>query len=89
MEKIKYKISRYIKNDKLDIDNIMKDYNNYIYAIINNSNFKINEEDKEDIIIDVYMILWKNQKKLDLNKSMSAYIAGIVKNLVLKEVRKT
>ena len=67
----------------------MKDYNNYIYAIINNSNFKINEEDKEDIIIDVYMILWKNQKKLDLNKSMSAYIAGIVKNLVLKEVRKT
>ena len=89
MEKINNKISEYIKNDKLDIEKIMEDYNNYIYTIINNFNFKFVEEDKEDIIIDVYLTLWNNQKKLDFNKSLSPYIAGIVKNLVLKKIRKT
>ena len=69
MEKINNKISEYIKNDKLDIEKIMEDYNNYIYTIINNFNFKFVEEDKEDIIIDVYLTLWNNQKSWILIKA--------------------
>ena len=33
-------------------------------------------------MLDVFLTLWKNQGKLDREKSMSAYIGGITKNLM-------
>ena len=44
-------------------------------------------EDEEEIILDVYLTLWNNKDKLDINKSMTSYIAGITKNLILKKAR--
>ena len=69
-------------NNKLDIEKIMKDYANYIYSIIRNSYIKLSDEDIEEIVLDVFLTLWKNKLKLDKNKSMSAYISGITKNLI-------
>lgn len=72
----------------MKIEEIMKKYNNYIYTIINRTPIVLSKEDKEEIILDVYLTLWNNKEKLNINKSMTAYIAGITNRLILKKARK-
>ena len=48
----------------------------------------LSNEDKEEIISEVFFILWKNKHKLDINKNLSSYIAGITRNLVKEYLRK-
>lgn len=52
------------------------------------ANASLNNEDKEEIISEVFFILWKNKDKLDYNKKMSSYIAGIARNVVKEYLRK-
>ena len=87
MEHNNIKISSYISDNKLDIENVMKDYTNYISTKIRNNARILYNEDIEEIILDVFMALWKNQYKLDFNKSMSAYISGITNNLIKYKLR--
>lgn len=87
MKEINEKIDYYMEGNNLKIEEIMKKYNHYIYAILNNSNSKLSNEDIEEILLDVYLTLWNNKEKLDVNKSLSAYIGGITKNLILKKYR--
>ena len=87
MEIEKDVIYMYIKeNSEIDIEKVMKDYTGYIWSIIKNSGF-ITCEDTEEIISDVFLVLWNNRKKLDINKKMSSYICGITKNLIKKKFR--
>ena len=81
------KIYTYIENNKLQMEQIMANYSNYISTIIRNSYIELSSEDKEEILLDVFLTLWKNQEKLDINKSMSAYISGITKNLIKYKYR--
>lgn len=59
----------------------------YVFVIIKNSKYNFGNEDIEEIASDVFLTLWKNQDKLDINKEMVSYIAGITKNLILKKQR--
>ena len=81
------KIYSYISKGKLEIEQIMKDYTNYVFAIIKKSYAQFSKEDIEEIASDVFLILWNNQNKLDVNNSMSAYIRGITKNLIKQKCR--
>ena len=82
-------IKRYIKNNELDLERIINEYSSYIAIIINNmASTNLSNEDKEEIISEVFFILWKNKHKLDINKSLSSYIAGITRNLVKEYLRK-
>lgn len=82
-------IKRYIKNNELDLERIINEYSSYIAIIINNmASTNLSNEDKEEIISKVFFILWKNKHKLDINKSLSSYIAGITRNLVKEYLRK-
>lgn len=65
----------------------MEIYTPYIYKIIINRNIKLNDEDIEEIVSDVFLALWNNRERLDLNKKMSSYLAGITKNLLSKKIR--
>ena len=79
-------IYMYIKEDMLDIDKIIDDFSGYLYTIIQNAgNFM--KEDIEEIISDTYLILWNNQYKLDLDKKLSSYLVGIVKNLIKQKYK--
>lgn len=80
MEVKNKKIYLYIENNNLKIEEIMNDYTNYIYTIIRNFNTSLSKEDIEEIVLDVFLTLWKNQYKLDINKNISSYIGGITKN---------
>lgn len=82
-------IKNYIKNNELDLERIINEYSSYIAIIINNmASTNLSNEDKEEIISEVFFILWKNKHKLDINKSLSSYIAGITRNLVKEYLRK-
>ena len=81
------KIYNYIKDNSLDMEIIMQEYTNYIYGAIKNIGIYLNEEDKEEIVLDVFLTLWNNQEKLDVNKNISSYIGGIAKNLIKKKYR--
>lgn len=81
------KIYSYIENNRLKVKEVIKDYTNYIYAIIKNFNLNLPAEDAEEVVLDVFLALWKNTEKLDINKSMTAYIGGITKNLIKYKFR--
>lgn len=81
------KIYHYIENGNLQIEKIIADYSNYINTIIRNSYINLSSEDTEEVVLDVFLTIWKNQEKLDISKSMSAYISGITKNLVKYKYR--
>ena len=82
-------IKHYIKNNELDLEKIIKDYSNYINTIITNmAKLNLNNEDKEEIVSEVFFILWKNKDKLDYNKRLSSYIAGVTRNIVKEYLRK-
>lgn len=83
-------IKNYIKNNELDLEKIIKEYSSYTATVINNmAKDNLNKEDKEEIISEVFFILWKNNKKLDYNKALSSYIAGITRNVVKEYLRTT
>lgn len=82
-------IKYYMKNKELDLEKIINEYSSYSETIINNmARDSLNNEDKEEIVSEVFFILWKNKNKLDINKYLSSYIAGITRNVVKEYLRK-
>lgn len=87
MEKFK-KIQNYKINAQLDMEKIINEYSGYVYKIIKNITLNnLSEEDIQEIMSDTFFVLWKNTDKLDDEKFMCSYIAGIVKNLVKEKYR--
>ncbi len=81
------KIYSYLEGKEINMEELVKDYINYVKAIIKNSYIKLPEEDNEEIIVDVFLSFWKNKDKLDINKKTSPYIASITNNLLKKKCR--
>ncbi len=82
MEVADKEIYYYINNEILDVEKAMKDYRNYMYTIIRKIGINLSKEDSEEIYVEAFFTLWKNQSKLDINKPMSAYLRGITRNLI-------
>lgn len=81
-------IKKYKNNNELDLEKIVNEYSNYLSKIIENmANQYLTKEDKEEILVDTFFILWKNKDKLEEAKMLSSYLAGIVKNLVKEKSR--
>ena len=82
-------IKYYIKNNELDLEKIINEYSSYTATIIDNmARNSLNDEDKEEIVSEVFFTLWKNKNKLNVNKYLSSYIAGITRNVVKEYLRK-
>ena len=78
-------LSSFEENGVLNIEKVIYSYNSYIYKILKNS--ISNELDIEEILSDVFTILWKNYKKLEINTEIRLYLIGITKNLIKKKYR--
>ena len=82
-------IKHYIKNNELDLEKVINEYSSYTATIIDNmARNSLKDEDKEEIVSEVFFILWKNKNKLNINKYLSSYIAGITRNVVKEYLRK-
>ena len=77
-------IEKYFKNYELNMIKLVDDYYNYIGTIIKNFQ-NISVEDEEEIISDVFFIIWNNKEKLDRKLEFSPYIAGITKKVIYKK----
>ena len=82
------KIKQYKNENDLNLEKIIIEYSGYIYKIIENTAIKnLSKEDIEEIISDTFFVLWKNKEKLEGDKILSSYIAGIVRNLIREKTR--
>lgn len=79
-------IETYFLKNELNMKNIVDDYYNYVRTIIKNfSNISI--EDEEEILSDVFFIVWKNKNVLEKESRLSPYIARITKNVIYKKYK--
>lgn len=86
--KEKKQIKDYETNKEINLEEIIKEYSKYIQKIIENMSVQnLSKEDIEEITTDTFFIVWKNREKLDKEKLLSSYIAGIVRNLVKEKTR--
>ncbi len=86
--KEKKELENYIINENIDLDRIVDDYIPYLRKIIQNMvGNNLPEEDKEEIMLDTFFVLWKRYKENYHIKSLSSYIAGITRNLVKEKLK--
>ncbi len=81
-------IEKYFFKNELNINQVLDDYYNYVRAIVKNFH-NINIEDEEEIVSEVFFILWKNKNILDRSTKFSPYIARITKNVIYKKYKET
>ena len=81
------KISELKINNEINMEKIINEYSNYLLAVIKNicGNF-LSDEDIEEILLDVFLALWKNREKLDEDKPIKPYISSIAHNLTKKKM---
>ncbi len=79
-------IETYFLKNELNMQNIVDDYYNYIRTIIKNFP-DISIEDEEEILSDVFFIVWKNKNVLEKESRLSPYIARITKNVIYKKYK--
>lgn len=79
-------IETYIVDNQLDMPRVFDEYYHYVSKIIKNKH-TIKIEDEEEMIADVFLILWKNKDRLDRKAVFSPYIAGITKRLIYRKYR--
>lgn len=79
-------IEDYISKNKLNMEQIVDDYYNYISTIIRNSN-NFNAEDEDEMISDIFLIIWKNREKLRRKEKFSPYIAGVTKKVIYRKYK--
>ena len=86
--KEKKELENYIINKKIDLDKIVDDYTPYIRKIIQNMvGNNLTEEDKEEIILDTFFVLWKKYNENIKIIFLDSYIAGIARNLVKEKLK--
>ena len=87
--KEKKELENYIINKKIDLDKIVDDYTPYVRKIIQNMvGNKLTEEDKEEIILDTFFVLWKRHNENFKINSLDSYMAGITRNLIKEKLKK-
>lgn len=69
------------------INELVIEYNKYLYKVISNTTNMLSEADIEEIIQDTFIVLWKNINKIDDVKSIKAYLSAIAKNLLKYKCR--
>lgn len=82
-------IKYYINEDSsLNLKAIVNDYSAYVFMIIKNmTKGFISDEDVEELISDVFLVLWKNKNEMNLNLPLKPYISGITKNITRNKLR--
>lgn len=79
-------IETYFLKNELNMQNIVDDYYNYVRTIVKNFP-NISIEDEEEILSDVFFIIWKNKNILEKESRLSPYIARITKNVIYKKYK--
>lgn len=85
------KLLRQLQNkEKNSINKAIETYTPYLSVVLYNAvGNKLQKEDIEEIISDVFVMLWKNAERIDLKKgTIRSYIAATARNFALKRLTK-
>lgn len=74
------------KGDKRSFEKLFFMFNKKIYFLARK--FKLSHQDAEEIVQDVFMILWSKRESLNQEYSINAYIFKITQTKILKYFRK-
>lgn len=80
-----YKISDFEEDGFFKIEEVIKQYNIYLYKMM--TKLLNDKEDVEEILSDIFLILWKNHERLNKDMEIKPYLIGIAKNLIKKKYR--
>ena len=73
-------------NINFKIETIIDEYSNYVFKIVNDIvGTSLPYQDKEEIVADVFYLLWKNQDSID--KDLKSYLAVIARNSAYSKLR--
>ena len=82
-------IKDYKNGEILEIESIYNNFYHYVYTItVNMAKAYLQEEDIEEVISDTFLVLWKNRDRLEDDRKIKPYIAGITKKLIQEKCRK-
>lgn len=74
-------------NLEINIGTIINEYSNYVYKIVNNVIWtSLIYQDKEEIVSDIFYILWKH--RYDINSNLKSYLGVIARNTSYDYLRK-
>lgn len=82
------KLEDYVKNNVLNIEEIINDYSKFLYKVIKNNSYNLTSEDIEEIISDSFFALWKNYNKMNSSDNVKNYLVGCSKNILLNKLKK-
>lgn len=74
-------------NFEFNMEIIVNEYSNYVFKIVDNIvGTSLNYQDKEDIVSDVFYLLWKHQDNIQSN--LKSYIGTIARNCTYDKLKK-
>ncbi len=78
------------KKDVRALEQAIKTYTPYLSSVLYNlAGNRLSKEDGEEIISDVFIMLWKNVDYINLEKgTVRSYIAAVARNLALRRINK-
>ena len=85
-------LQRLRNREKNSIDEAIRIYTPYLSTVLYHmAGNSLPKEDIEEIVADVFVILWKNAERIDLQKgTLRSYLAAVARNFALKRInRKT
>ena len=85
-------LQRLRNREKNSIDEAIQIYTPYLSTVLYHmAGNSLPKEDIEEIVADVFVILWKNAERIDLQKgTLRSYLAAVARNYALKRInRKT
>ena len=75
-------------NINFNIEIIIDEYSNYVFKIVDNIiGTSLPYQDKEEIVSDVFYLLWKNQA--NINNNLKGYLGVIAKNCSYSKLRRS
>ena len=74
-------------NINFNIEIIIDEYSNYVFKIVDNIiGTSLPYQDKEEVVSDVFYLLWKNQD--NINNNLKGYLGVIAKNCSYSKLRR-
>lgn len=83
-------LQRLRNREKNSIDEAIRIYTPYLSTVLYHmTGNSLPKEDIEEIVADVFVVLWKNAGRIDLQKgTLRSYLAAVARNFALKRINR-
>ena len=83
-------LQRLRNREKNSIDEAIRIYTPYLSTVLYHmAGNSLPKEDIEEIVTDVFVVLWKNAERIDLQKgTLRSYLAAVARNFALKRINR-